>query len=330
MKHGIALIAFTERGTALAKKLSAELGGSLRGEAGFESGSLAAWTKENFASREALVFVGAAGIAVRAVAPYVSCKAEDPAVICVDETGHWAVPLLSGHIGGANALARRIAAITGGDAVITTATDLNGAFAVDLWAKKQGMHVLQPDRIRHVSGKILRGGVITVTCPWPVAGSPPERVMPGADGDVLVSFRRCNTEALQLVPQVLVLGIGCRRGTDAEALKAAFTRFCEDRQILPQAVACAASIDIKRDETGLLDFCTEMAWPLRFYTAEELRRLPGSFSSSAFVKSRVGVDNVCERAAVLASGGTLTETKYAVDGITFALALCPVHLDWRT
>ena len=177
------------------------------------------WTEENFGEREALVFVGAVGIAVRTIAPYIRNKAQDPAVVCVDETGRWAIPILSGHLGGANALARKIAGITGGEAVITTATDLNGVFAVDLWAKRQGLSVLQPDRIRAVSAKLLSGEEIMVECAWPVAGNAPEQVREAPDGDVLVSCRNTGTPALQLVPRILSLGIGCRRGTDAETLK---------------------------------------------------------------------------------------------------------------
>ena len=149
MREGFAFVAFTGKGAALAERLRAELGGTVRvpGE-GF---SLSAWTAENFPEREALIFIGAAGIALRAVAPHIRSKAEDPAVLCVDETGRFVIPLLSGHLGGANELARRLAAMTGGMPVITTATDLNRAFAVDLWAKSHGMTVLQPERIRQVS-----------------------------------------------------------------------------------------------------------------------------------------------------------------------------------
>ena len=174
MRQGYALTAFTERGTELAGKLAAVLGGSLRKP----EETLSAWTEENFKTREGLIFVGAVGIAVRAVAPFLRSKAEDPAVVCVDETGRWAIPILSGHLGGANALARKIAELTGGEGVVTTATDLNGVFAVDLWAKRQGMTVLQPDRIRKISSALLRGENVTVESVFPISGIPPEQVCP--------------------------------------------------------------------------------------------------------------------------------------------------------
>lgn len=323
VREGIALTAFTPRGKALAKRLAAELGGTLRTDE-----ALADWTQAAFADCEALIFVGAAGIAVRSIAPYIQSKATDPAVLCVDEAGCWVIPILSGHIGGANALALRVAVITGGKAVITTATDLNDLFAVDLWAKKQGMTVQQPERIKQVSAKLLRGENIVIDCPYPVTGSLPAHVRLGSSGDVLVSYRRTDSDALQLVPRLLTLGIGCKRGTSSEALNEAFKAFCVERGILPEAFTSAASIDIKRDEAGLLAFCKAHGWPLRFYSAEELRGAEGAFTASAFVESVTGVDNVCERAAALASGGKLVEKKYAGGGVTFAMAEHYVNYDW--
>ena len=125
-RDGIAYLSFTKRGAELAERLQKALGGETASGV-----TLSAWTADNFPVRRALVYVGAAGIAVRAIAPYLQSKATDPAVIAVDERGLFVVPLASGHLGGANDLARQIASLTGGTAVITTATDINGVFAVD-------------------------------------------------------------------------------------------------------------------------------------------------------------------------------------------------------
>ena len=111
-------------------------------------------------------------------------------------------------------------------------------------------------------------------------------------------------------------------------LEAGLDRFCRERSILPEAIRSAASIDLKSGEEGLLRFCGKHGWPIRFYTAEELGRAEGNFSGSDFVRSVAGVDNVCERAAVLKSSGKLRETKYAQDGVTFALAEEEASFDW--
>lgn len=329
MREGTAFVAFTGNGAILAETLRASLGGTLQvSGAGF---SLSEWTEENFPKREALIFVGAAGIAVRAVAPHVRNKTEDPAVLCLDETGRFVIPLLSGHLGGANALARRVAALTGGTAVITTATDLSGVFAVDLWAKKQGMEIRQPERIRQVSSAVLKGETVGISCPYPIAGECPPHlrlVDCAAEAAVLVSCLREETAALQLIPRTLVLGIGCRKGTTAETLEHQLSLFCAERGILPQAICEAATIDLKKDEEGLLRFCKVHNWTPVFYSAKELCALEGTFTSSRFVEERIGVDNVCERAAVLGSGGALTQKKYASEGVTFALAEKQPELDW--
>ena len=326
MRDGIAIAAFTPRGTELGRLLAGELGASLA-LTGREDFSLSIWTAEQFPKREALIFIGAAGIAVRAIAPHLRHKAEDPAVLCVDELGGYVIPLLSGHLGGANALAQRLAALTGGEAVITTATDLNGLFAVDLWAKRQNMAVVNPERIKSVSAKLLRGERVRIDCPWPVAGERPHLVEMGNPGDACVCCRRTDGNALLLAPRIVTLGIGCRRGTTKEQLELSFARFCDERGLLPQAVAAAVSLDLKQDETGLLAFCRAHDWPLRFYSADKLKAVPGTFSASPFVERTTGVDNVCERAAAC-EGGKLIEKKYAAEGVTFAAAEGPFAPDW--
>lgn len=120
-----AYLAFTETGLALAKRLSAALPGSVA-RCGQDGVSLAEWASAQFVQSDALIFVGAAGIAVRAIAPHCKSKTTDPAVVVVDECGRFAVPILSGHLGGANDLARAIAAVCGAVPVITTATDAHG------------------------------------------------------------------------------------------------------------------------------------------------------------------------------------------------------------
>ncbi len=326
MREGYAYIAFTDRGERLTEKLAEAMGGEVC-RAGREK-TLSEWTEQAFPERAGLIFVGAAGIAIRAIASCLRNKTEDPAVIVVDERGRFVIPLLSGHLGGANELADTIAGITGGTAVITTATDLNGVFAVDLWAKRQGMKVLQPNRIKQVSGKILRGEPTGIRCRWPVVGTEPENVRLGTGDDVVVDYRRQETEALQLVPVVLTLGIGCRKGIVSEALEHIFDRFCKERNILPQAIRAAASVSLKAEEEGLLRFCERHDWPIHFFEVEELISAEGDYSASAFVKAAVGVDNVCERAAVLESGGILIERKFARDGVTFALAEQKTSFDW--
>lgn len=326
----VRLLAFTDKGLALAQRLAAALGGEAARCGG--AVTLAGWTAEAFSNSDALVFVGAVGIAVRAVAPHLQSKAADPAVVAVDEAGRFAIPLAGGHLGGANRLARQIAVICGGTPVITTATDLNGRFAVDEWARVQGFRLLDTGRIRAVSGKLLAGGTVTVASRWPVAGAPPEGVALAAEGgsaDVSLTLSGRDTGALRLVPPIAVLGVGCRRGTTEEALDQALAALLAAGELCEAAIRAVATIDLKQNEPGLAAFCRAHGWPLAVFSAGQLQAAPGAFSSSDFVRRVTGVDNVCERAAVLAAGGGLILKKQAGYGVTMALALAPFAPDWR-
>lgn len=327
-----AYLAFTSKGLALARKLAAAQPGAVAccGENGV---TLANWTAAQFAQSDALVFVGAVGIAVRAIAPHCRSKATDPAVVVLDECGRFAIPLLSGHLGGANDLARRLAKACGAVPVITTATDANGVFAVDEWAKHQHCLVAEPARIKKVSGALLAGRTVRFASGWPIQGTPPAGVEPAGDA-AQASFALTITptmtpNALHIIPRIAVLGIGCKRGTPADKLADAFAAFCAETKLAPQSIAAAASIDLKKDELGLAKFGQKQGWPVTFYTADELRAVPGQFAHSDFVQSITGVDNVCERAAVLTAGGPVWAHKWARDGVTFAVALRPFTPDWR-
>lgn len=326
----LAYLSFSDRGEALAERLAAALGGEAS-RCGRDC-SLADWTRSHFAQGRGLVYVGAAGIAVRAVAPYVRSKAADPAVAAVDECGRFAVPLLSGHLGGANDLARMIGEACGAVPVVTTATDANGLFAVDEWARRQNGRVVNPEKIKTVSASLLAGKPVRVYSPWTVAGQPPPGVSVSdgaADCHVYLDVRRPAQDCLCVAPRILVLGVGCRKGISREALEAAFAALAEDSGIWPEAVRGAASIDLKQNEPGLLEFCAAHGWTCRFYTAGELAKVRGEFTSSAFVKRVAGVDNVCERSAVLAAGGSLYWKKRGENGTAMALAQAPYAPDWR-
>ena len=325
----LAYLSFTEKGRQLAGRLAAALGGTAQ-RCG-ASCSLEAWTEAHFSQSDGLVYVGAAGIAVRAIAPYLKSKTTDPAVVVVDECARYAIPILSGHLGGANDLARAIGRVCGALPVLTTATDVNGVFAVDEWAKRQNCLVLNPEQIKTVSAKLLAGGTVTVQSSWPIAGQPPRNVCQTEDrgADVLLDIHSGTGEKLHLVPRIAVLGVGCKKNVSFQALETALAAFLNRTGVCEQAVSAVASIDLKKEEPGLLDFCAAHGWPLKTYPAEQLREVEGQFTPSAFVKGVTGVDNVCERSAVLASGGTLCQGKTAGDGITMALALTPYQPNWR-
>ncbi len=324
----IRLLAFSDHGITLAKALADGLGGTPQRCGG--KVTLDGWTRAAFSSADALVFVGAAGIAVRAIAPYLRGKTLDPAVVVVDECGRFAVSLVSGHLGGANDLARQIAAVCGAIPVITTATDCQGVFSVDAWARTQNLAVQNPERIKAVSAKLLRGENITYRCPWPIDGTPPAHVLPASNTppDFVVSVGAEDSLSLILVPRTVVVGIGCKKGISQDALENLYRELLLQSHLPEASVRGAASIDLKAAEPGLLAFCAAHSLPLETFSAEELQALPGTFTPSPFVLGVTGTDNVCERSAVRCSGGALVQRKTSKNGVTMALAVGAPTLDW--
>lgn len=342
MKTNLSLICFTQNGAAVSTRLLNALGEDFAATGFVRSrfaekwevpdltvwgGSLHDWTAQQFPKSDCLVFVGACGIAVRAIAPFAADKLHDPAVVVIDEKGRFCIPLLSGHVGRANELAGYFATILGALPVITTATDLNGLFAVDVFAQKNGLVLTDRAKAKAISAALLAGQKVALFSDFPILGKLPEGVtMIGqntGDWRICVSFRNPDrSDTLWLPPRRLVLGIGCRKGTLEDTIEAFVSAALQKAGVPLEALCAVCSIDLKKEEAGLIGFCQSHHLPLTTYSAAQLREVPGNFSPSGFVKQVTGVDNVCERAAVLgAGGGSLLLPKQAGSGVTAALAM---------
>ncbi len=372
----LAIISFTENGIKLSQTVAKRLSGrkvmlytkcsrytaeDLKVQRVKES--LQVWTAQRMAEGDALLFIGACGIAVRAIAPNLTDKLHDVPVIVMDEEGQYVIPILSGHVGGANELARELAGLMDACPVITTATDVQKKFAVDLFAKRNHLEIMNKDGIAKVSAKALVGEQLTIAvraknieCYHPkfcevceedfteaenqllreasmhkqdqeVCGvESPLRLVPYVKNqqiDIVVSETPDNKNALiWLRPKRYVVGMGCRKNKDTEELLAFYQETLEQAMVEPGEVYALASIDKKKDEPGLLAISERMRIPFFTYTAEELNRVGACVHSSEFVKAQVGVDNVCERAALAGceANGTLIYEKQAFDGMTIAIA----------
>ncbi|WP_297959584.1 cobalt-precorrin 5A hydrolase [uncultured Ruminococcus sp.] len=339
----IAIFSVTEKG----RQLSFRAGEALSGEHKVsrycfhkhtDDNSAVFWNMGSMVGRlftrsDAFIFVCACGIAVRAVAPFLGTKADDPAVIVMDDCGRFVIPVLSGHIGGANRLAEVLAEHLGSTAVITTATDVGGSFSPDSFAVANGLIITDLAAAKEIAAEVLDEEKIGFSSEYRHGGLP----------DELTEFGICRTGiyvgtepdvkpfdvTLRLVPRNIVLGIGCKKGTSAEAIEEAVSSALEGAGIDPRRVREAASIDLKAQEEGLLGFCEKLGVPLRTYSAQELMAVKGDFDASDFVLETTGADNVCERSAVLCSGGKLVMGKTADGGVTVAAAEAPVYLDFE-
>ena len=335
-----AVISLTEQGRILSQKVQAVMPGECvrycfyqhtDGQAEhFEN--LSALVKQLFASCDALVFICACGIAVRMIAPHICSKLSDPAVLVMNDSGEFVVSVLAGHIGGANVLARYLAGETGAQAVITTATDSSGLFSPDCFAKANGLLIGDMDAAKKIAAAVLDGEKIGLVSGYPCENLP-KCVVQRTDTRTGICICADMAEppfpvTLHLIPKNIVLGVGCRRDTDPEKFEEALLSALGIHGIEPRRICAAATIDLKKNEPAILQFCRKYDIPAVFYTAEELMQVPGEFASSAYVKSVTGADNVCERSAVLYSGGKLTMRKTAGNGITAAAAEMPVRLDF--
>lgn len=317
-----AILCFSPQGSAIANRFFSS---DDRYGKDFENSA----KKEDFAriffDYPCIVFIGAVGIAVRYIAPYVEDKRTDPAVIVVDPSGRYVIPILSGHLGGANEISLEIAETLGAEAILTTASDRLGFESIDLFAKKNHYAIASMERMRKIASAMVAGREILFYSkkkPRPdyekirVASSVDEA---DREGGVVVSNRRLFLKkALQLIPRTVHLGVGSKKGTEAEPLFALIEASFKACGIDPRALAAVHTIDLKKEEESIRTVCSKLNVPLFFYKASELARYEGRCSGSAFVKKTVGVASVSCPAALM-GGDKIRVEKVRNAGFTITL-----------
>jgi cobalt-precorrin 5A hydrolase len=314
------VLALSRGGCALGRQLAEALSGDFFACQGRLAGTMA----RVWADYGEIVCIMAAGIVVRTVAPLLRDKYQDPAVVVCDELGRFAVSLLSGHLGGANDLARRVAELTGGQAVLTTASDVLGRTALDLWCRDLGLIPADKAALTRAMGLLVDRGGLTVWSRYPLPPLPadlhPAPVL--AEADLMVDCRvgTGNRAALLLV-RSLVVGIGCNRGTSTADIAHAVAGTLARHDLDGRAVAGLASIEVKRDEAGLLDFAARLGLPLVFFASDQLNQVEGVSISAAVLKA-TGAKGVAEPAALLAAGpgSLLVVAKEKWPDVTVAVA----------
>ncbi|MFW5435892.1 cobalt-precorrin 5A hydrolase [Paenibacillus apiarius] len=334
-----AIIAVTEHGKALAATIKAALAADCFVPAKLQSEGFAALQPDFaaglrllFQQYDALVCIMAAGIAVRTLAPVISDKLYDPAVVVMDEKGHHAISLLSGHVGGANELSRKLADLTGAAAVITTATDVQKVAALDMIVPSVPAWI--PDfreNCKRINGLLAAGKTVGLYEEVPVQidrrgftpVTNPHELPEQTEALVWVTYRyhlpELNVHTVKMVPQTRVLGVGCRKQTEPEQMMQAFTEFCIQHDTDPHSFSAIASIDIKKNEPAIKQLAEKLNCPFITYTAVQLREVADKYPVSEFVRQTVQVGNVALSAADLASGGRVLTPRFAACGITMAM-----------
>ena len=293
---------------------------------------------EKFSHYGAHVFIMATGIVVRTLADLIRHKSVDPAVLVMDETGRHVISLLSGHLGGANALTAAIADLLGADPVITTATDVRGVPAIDLIARERGLAIENHAAIRHISAALLRGETVDLYDPCGClqgaladAEVRMRTTAAGSDADsetgrhptVVVDDIQIDLppEVLILRPASLFVGLGCNRGTPAGEIRELLDRVLVRHALAPRSLAGFASVDLKADEAGIIEIADEFGLPLVFFAREQLAQVADILNPSATVEKYIGIPSVCEAAALLSAGsGKLIVPKQTTRNVTVAVA----------
>ncbi len=316
-----------------------------------KSGGLRSIVKEVWPVSDAIVFICASGIAVRMIAPLLKSKATDPAVLVIDETGNFVISLVSGHLGGANELTKRVATAIGALPVITTATDNRSLPCVEEIAKEFSLAIENLKAILAVNSAILEGGPVLVVdvdrerlkaIAGFVAGfgeeassvfsfadsMPPEKaplatviITPDAAVDIKRSLK---PSTMLLRPRRYVAGIGCRRGVSADEIKRAVEAAFKGAGLSLYTLKRVATIDIKRDEAGLLEFADSAGVAIDFFSAVELNSVTAASGSSPVVLKVTGAKAVAEPAALIsAKAQSLCLKKIKTKRVTVALAKVP-------
>ena len=296
-----------------------------------------------FTTYESLVCIMASGIVMRELAPLLKNKHSDPAVIVMDSSGQFVVSLLSGHEGGANQLARQIADLTGGQAVITTASDQMGIPALDILAQKQGWQLHPSSHLANIMAALVNQEPVNLVIDpdlsapaeildfsWKAQFADWKATLVGENSPLVMLTCRDLPEAFwQTAPPavvyhlpVLTVGLGCNRGTSPEEIIAAIQTTLEKAGLALASVACIATIEQKANETGLLEACRQMNWKLAVFTSEEVRQIDSLPNPSEHARRALGVEGVAEPSALLAATASrLLVEKQKFPNVTVAVAM---------
>jgi cobalamin biosynthesis protein CbiG len=315
----------TDGGRRLAEKLAE----------GFPGSEIVKFSSKSFGDKWALskniICIMATGIVVRTAAPLLKDKKTDPAVVVLDEKGQYAISLLSGHMGGANALAEEVAAYLGAQAVITTASDVQGRLSLDLWAKEHDLYIEDFEKLKKLSTRIVNGQKVKLYSDCPIdEGHVPDEFEPAdsaEQAEIVVSYRTINTDALMLRPGVLFVGIGCNRGTGKAEIGEVFHEVLREEGLSINSVKGIASIDVKQDEQGLLDFAEDTGLDIEFFSKDVLNDAASLYNiaPSEAVRAATGAVAVAEPAAAagaekIFNDCTIITPKVKRGNVTLAIA----------
>ena len=339
----IAVIALTKGGKNIALKIKKEfknidiyLSEKLKSDFSdiyFYNSTLKELTADLFKKYDSVIYIMALGIVVRVIAPFLENKKVDPAVVTIDETAQNVISTLSGHLGGANKLTAKLAEILKSNPVITTATDCQNKTAIDILAKRANCRIEPFSKLKLANSAIVNNETLNIFSDYnlylqetkniniyPLSQLKSDLVQ--KNFSVIISNKRYNfaKKYLQLIPQNITIGVGCRRGVSSKKIKRAVNKTLKNLNLKENSIKNLATIDLKSDERGLLEYAEEKSFNIDIISREKIKKAELEVSYSDFVKKVVGVGSVCEPAALLSSNkGELIFSKTKFDEVTIAV-----------
>lgn len=333
----LAIISVSDKGKKLALTIKEQLDNdSTIIKADLFHKNVKKYLKIAFYEYDAIIAIMASGILIRSIAPFIESKTTDPAIINIDDNGNFVISTLSGHLGGANKLTNKIAALIDATPVITTSSDINYKLGIDVLASDLYLSIENPDEILFFNKEIINGREISLF------------INPNKNFNYLFEYLNNNTleinvsinysskvnldeihavldnHKLVIKEKMLVVGIGCRRGKECEKIYDGFKHSLLQLNIDKSRVNRLSSAEIKKDEKGILDLSEKLKIPISFVDLDKLKLFESNdIQKSDFVKSKFGIYGVCEPSALITAGfdSKLIYKKTSYDGVTIAIAI---------
>lgn len=330
----LACLSFTDKGYAIGEQLAnlpstkylVEHFSNSEVQGGIKNFISESWTKY-----DGFIFISATGIAVRMISLFIKNKTKDPAIIVMDDTGKFAISLLSGHLGGANKAAEWIAEEIGAIHVITTASDNRGIDSVDVFAQRNNYYIEDMASAKEITSLMVNGkriGIYTedekiINYDNIEIISELSNIDLTLDGAIIVTsmydIGDIKIPYTILRPKNINIGIGCRKGIESDYIIEAIKAALMNKNLSFNSIDSMGTVEVKKFELGIIKAAEYFKCPLKIFTIDEIKQIEDMFQKSQFVKDTIGVYSVSEPCAYLLGGKMITR-KSRFDGVTISIS----------
>lgn len=286
--------------------------------------------QENYKYYDAIVFISATGIAIRMMLPYIKHKTKDAAIVVVDDKGKFSISLLSGHIGGANKIAKIVGESIEAIPVITTASEARGFKAIDDFTKENGYYIENRKYLTKIMAMMVNGDKIGLISKEDIDLDYTnlkkiENLKNLKDIKALIIIDKDMETVSMSIPYICLkskdinIGIGCKKGMETLRIIEAIEKELKHLNISASRIKAIGTVEVKKDEKAIIEVARHFKSPLKIFSLEEINKVEDMFQKSDFVKKTIGVYSVSEPSAFLL-GGNLIVRKAKHNGITISIS----------